>query len=312
MICKELHSDLEKKKNFDLPLSKTVGLTLWKLATGADYQVIDNIFGVSEETASVIIQDVCEAIIDKFIDCYVRIPSADKIKETSIEFESISGIPQCVGVIDSMIIPVVPSSNNDRNVLTQILVDASYRIMNFHIANDDYFDEIFLKSSSLFQRGQEGTLFPDDVKTVNGIDVPYFVIASTACPLLPWIMTPYTKNKTMTDGKNLFNKKLENLQEVGHEAHKRLKGRWRCLQERNQRSDFVKLLIQACIILHNLCEKHGHIFNPDWSVSDETGVAHVEPVGDLYSDEAIHIRKAITDFINKNNTSKSACLKQEL
>ena len=64
-ICNELRSYIEKqdtKLRKAIPVDKRVAITLWRLASNADYRTIGHLFGVSKGSVCVINKEVCKAI----------------------------------------------------------------------------------------------------------------------------------------------------------------------------------------------------------------------------------------------------------
>ena len=65
-VCDELRSTIEKADTDmrkAIPVEKRVALTLWYLATNADYRTIGHLFGVSKPTVCVVTKEVCNAIV---------------------------------------------------------------------------------------------------------------------------------------------------------------------------------------------------------------------------------------------------------
>ena len=65
-VCNELRStiqraDTEMRKAFTV--EQRVALTLWYLATNADYRTIGHLFGVSKATVCIVTKEVCTAIV---------------------------------------------------------------------------------------------------------------------------------------------------------------------------------------------------------------------------------------------------------
>ena len=53
-------------------------------------------------------------------------------------------------------------------------------------------------NSSLYKRGQAGTLFPDWKKTIAGKDTPLLMLGDPAYPLLPWLMKAFPDNGSLS------------------------------------------------------------------------------------------------------------------
>ena len=51
-----------------------VAITLWCLATCAEYRTIGHLFGVARCTVCVIIHDTCKAIVDVLLTRYIKFP----------------------------------------------------------------------------------------------------------------------------------------------------------------------------------------------------------------------------------------------
>ena len=58
-----------------------MAITLWRLASNADYRMIGHLFGVSKGSVCVINKEVCMAITTVLAPKYIRIPSGNNLKE---------------------------------------------------------------------------------------------------------------------------------------------------------------------------------------------------------------------------------------
>ena len=82
-VCNEIRPVIEKEDTVmrkAIPVEQRVALTLWFLATNADYRTIGHLFGVSKPTICVITKEVCAAIVKILLPRYVRIPTGDSLK----------------------------------------------------------------------------------------------------------------------------------------------------------------------------------------------------------------------------------------
>ena len=101
-VCNELRSYIEKqdtKLHKAILVDKRVAITLWRLASNADYRTIGHLFGVSKGSVCVI-GEVSKAITATLSPRYIRIPSGNNLKEVINGFEHKWGFPQCGGAID--------------------------------------------------------------------------------------------------------------------------------------------------------------------------------------------------------------------
>lgn len=100
---------------------------------------------------------------------------------------------------------------------------------------------------------------------INGVEVPLYIVADPAYPLLPWVQKAFQRNPGLTQHQKHFNRCLSKARFVVEGAFGRLKGRWRCLLKRNDTTlRYVIVQISACCVLHNLCEMQQEEFLEEW------------------------------------------------
>ena len=112
---------------------------------------------------------------------------------------------------------------------------------------------------------ENGTLFPNRKRTINGVDIPLLILGDPAYPALPWLMKPYPEHAHMTRQQRNFNYRQSRARIVVENAFGRLKGRWRCLLKRlDCHVTNVGNIVASCVVLHNLCEMFGDECLTDW------------------------------------------------
>ena len=144
-LCEQLHSSISKSDMSNtvmrkaIPTEKRVTLTLWFLATGADYRTISHLFGVSKSTVCVVTKQVCSSIVECLLPKYVKIPIEAALMENVEGFKSNHGFPQCVGAVDGTHIPII-SPNADyynrkgwHSVILQGTVDHTGRFIVVYV-----------------------------------------------------------------------------------------------------------------------------------------------------------------------------------
>ena len=108
-------------------------------------------------------------------------------------------------------------------------------------------------------------VLPDRKITINGVDIPLFLIGDSAYPLHTWLMKPFTQSATLTQQQQYCNYRLCRARIVVENAYGRLKARWRRLMKRNDMHiEMIPTVISAACILHNMCEVHGEMLQEWW------------------------------------------------
>ena len=188
-ICK---ADTVMRKS--IAVQKRVALTLWFLATGADYRTIGHLFGVAKSTVCVITKEVCSSIVYLMLPEYIKMPQGNTLKEVIHGFERDHDFPQCAGVVDGTHIPIVspqecPADFYNRKGWHSIIMQGT--VNNSGLFIDVYVgwpgrvhDARVFSNSSLYLRGQNKTLLPNWVKRLNNSDVPLVILGDPAYALL--------------------------------------------------------------------------------------------------------------------------------
>ena len=73
-LCNELRPEIIKQETrfrYAVSVEKRVAITLWRLATNGDYRSVGHMFGVAKGTVCVIVNDVCQAIVNVLLTKYV-------------------------------------------------------------------------------------------------------------------------------------------------------------------------------------------------------------------------------------------------
>lgn len=277
-LCNELRSTVEKSDTAmrkAIPVEQRVALTLWLLATNADYRTIGHLFGVSKSTVCVVTKEVCTAIVHVLLPKYIKFPVGEGMKEVVDGFKHKWGFPQCAGAVDGTHIPIVspeeyPADYYNRKGWHSILMQGTVNHLGHFV--DVYVgwpgrvhDARVFVNSTLYRKGQNGELLPTLTESIGGVDVPLVILGDPAYPLLPWLMKAFPDNGRLSSQQKLFNYRLSHARVVVEHAYGRLKGRWRCLLKRlDVHVRDVPELVAACCVLHNMCEVHGDTFDDSW------------------------------------------------
>ena len=294
-----------------IPVEKRVAMTLWFLATGADYRTIGHLFGVSKSSVCLVTKEVCSSIVSQLLPQFVRFPTGSALTEVVEGYKNELGFPQCVGAVDGCHIPIVspqdcPADYYNRkgwhSIILQGTVDFRGWFTDIYVGwPGRVHDARVFANSSLYSRGQQNTLFtPNTSVSLSGADVPLVLLGDPAYPLLPWLMKAYVNNGHLTTQKKLFNYRLSKARVVVEHTYGRLKGRWRCLLKRLDIDvGDVSQVVTACCVLHNICEAKGELFNDDWTegVDVDDTVSSSSPAQPC--SDSIAIRDAFTQYFSQ-------------
>ena len=223
------------------------------------------------------------------------------------------GFPQCGGAVDCTHIPIISPSEYPadyfnrkgwHSIILQGTVDHLYRFTDVCIGWPGHVhDARVLGNSSLYHRGNAGTLFPDSKTMIAGVEVPIVVLGDPAYPLLPWIMKPYIDTSNLTCEQQRFNYRLSRARVVVEDAFGRLKQRWRCQLKRND-TDVLDLPVQvaACCVLHNIREMHSGCFSDNWldEVNSSTYPSSTDNSNSTSDGSAENIWRALTTYFKNN------------
>ncbi|XP_065426469.1 putative nuclease HARBI1 [Chrysemys picta bellii] len=261
-----------------IPAEVRLAMTLWRLGACTEYRAVEQQFGVSRSTVCKILRDVCEAVVAILTPAYVAAPAGPRAA-------GFPAPPQLAGVLGALHIPIrAPNENaagyfNRRgwhSVVLQAAVDARGCFWDVNV-------------------GCPGRQTDAPTRDVGGVQVPVYLLGGPSYPLLPWLMRPYRAGE-LTPAQRRFNEYAAAARTVVGVAFGRLRGRWRCLQKRNDTDvSFLPTLIAACSTLHNVCEMHGDVFQPRWMVEEEEEEEEEEPFEDGEGEEgaAAEIREAL-------------------
>jgi len=173
-LCNELRQAVEKENTVmckAIPVEQRVALTLWRLATTADFRTVGHLFGVSKAAVRIVVKEVCSAIVQVLLPRYIKIPTGDSLKEVVNSFQHKWGFPLCGGAVDGTHIPIMSphdfladyfNCKGWHSIIMQGMVDHLYRFSDVYIGwPGRVHDARVLGNSTLYQKGEDGTLIPD-------------------------------------------------------------------------------------------------------------------------------------------------------
>ncbi|KAL8554539.1 hypothetical protein ACS0TY_002651 [Phlomoides rotata] len=284
-----------------LPAETRLGIGLFRLATGADYPEISARFGVSEADSKFCVKQLCRVLCTNY-RFWVGFPSHTELDSVSAQFETLTGLPNCCGIISCARFKV--QRGNDDSILdnaaqvesiaAQIVVDSSSRILSivagFH---GNKSDAQILKSSTLYKDIENDKIL-NSQRFTDVAAIPQYLIGSGEYPLLPWLLVPFVDPEAGSVEENFNNvHRLMGISLLKAVASLR---NWGVLSKPIKTEHKAAVaFIGACSILHNML-----IMREDYSAFcdelddrawDNLRVASLE--GDSTEEKAFVVRKTL-------------------
>ncbi|XP_065103977.1 uncharacterized protein [Paramisgurnus dabryanus] len=305
-----------------ITLERCVAMTLMRLSTSTEYCFISELFAVSISTVCQCVREVCEAIILLLKPLYMQLPADRELEENAKQFHDLWGFPHCIGVIDSLYIPIqMPSTENEdcwnprgsHSVVLQGVVNAHGTFCDvcsgFTGSTDDM---IILQSSELWTMAEQGGLCPQPPKELMGQPLGFLLLGDAGYSLQTWLLKCYPPSPNLTSQQETFNAHLTHCFKVINHAFQHLKARWQCLHNRNDSNlDLVSKMAVACCILHNICNVHNVPFKEEWiEALSQNECPQPTDVSTVYIDDpnAEAVRSLLCNYFELQQQSSTADL----
>lgn len=157
-------------------------------------------------------------------------------------------------------------------VLLQVVADHKKIFWDVCVkAPGGYTDADHLRDSLLYNKLISGDISWDKAVSVRGQPVRPYIIGDWCFPLLSFLLTPFSYNRTGSPAQNAFDEALVKGRKAVEEAIGLLKGRWKILQDLNVGLNHAPQTIVACCVLHNLCQIAREPEPELWKEPEESG-----------------------------------------
>jgi hypothetical protein len=242
-----------------------LALTLRHLASGSKYASMKFGWRVPHNTQSLLVREVCQAIIDEYMDEVMICPTTpDGWRAIADKFYEKWNLPHTCGALDGKHVACryPPKSGSMYynykgfySVVLMALVDADYKFIWADVGGTgSASDAQIYNASELKECVEDGTIgFPDPDPIPNDYqDVPYFFIGDDAFALRPTMMKPYSL-RGLTNDERIFNYRLSRARRVVENSFGILANLFQVLLTAMQHHpSTVKVIVKACMVLHNL------------------------------------------------------------
>lgn len=271
VIFKELLSSIEdtiKKQNTQFRQSisaeKRLAITLRYLASGNTYRDLMFATRIHESTISLIVPEVCEAIVKTLMPEYIKMPATvSEWKKVTKGFETLWNFPMCIGSLDGKHVEFqAPRSvgsyyynyKGAHSIVLLALVDAYYKFLyvdvgiNGRISDGGVFCESSLQNAIDTNRLN---LPNDECLPGTTVKVPYVIVGDDAFPLSKRLMKPFPQRGLSKD-KRIFNYRLLRARRVVENAFGILSNRFRIMRSTiNLSPEKAEIITLTCCVLHN-------------------------------------------------------------
>ncbi|GMP48352.1 hypothetical protein CsSME_00015731 [Camellia sinensis var. sinensis] len=272
------------QSNLSLPSDYAVAMVLSRLTHGLSSKTLACRYSLEPYLISKITNMVTRLLATKLYPEFIKIPvSRRRLHETTQAFEELTSLPNMCGAIDSSPVKLhrLPSDYNPSTyrsrygypaVQLQVVADHKKIFWDVCVKGPGGIDDAtHLRDSLLYNRLTSGDVVWDKVINVRGHHVRPFIVGDWCYPLLSFLLTPFTWDRTGSPAQNEFDAALMKGRTVVEEAIGLLKGRWKILQDLNVGLNHAPQTIVACCVLHNLCQIAREPEPELWKEPEESG-----------------------------------------
>nr|GMC87602.1 putative nuclease HARBI1 [Ipomoea batatas] len=273
------------QSQLSLPSDYAVAMVLSRLSHGLSAKTLASRYGLEPYLISKITNMVTRLLATKLYPEFIKIPvSRRRLVETTQGFQELTLLPNVCGAIDGTPVRLhhLPSDTINSSmyycrygfpsILLQVVADHKKIFWDVCVKSPGGFDDAtHFRDSLLYNRLISGDIVWDKVINVRGQHVRPYIVGDWGFPLLSFLLTPFSWNRTGSPAQNAFDEALMKGRKMVEEAIGLLKGRWKILQNLNVGLTHAPQTIVACCVLHNLCQIAREPEPELWKEPDENG-----------------------------------------
>lgn len=307
------------QSNLSLPSDYAVAMVLSRLSLGLSAQTLAKRYSLEPYLVSKITNMITRLLATKLYPEFIKIPAGRRrLHETTVAFDEITSLPNMCGAIDATHIRLhrLPSNLPNPNIYTspygfpsvQLQVVADHKKIFWDVcvkAPGGFDDAAHFRDSLLYNRLVSGDIAWEKVLNVRGHHVRPYIVGDWCYPLLSFLLTSFSWNRTGSPAQNAFDEALMKGRKVVEDAIGLLKARWRILQDMNVGLNHAPQTIVACCVLHNLCQIAREPEPELWKEPEEIGpVPRVLESEKSYYYFGESLRQALADDLYQRLSSR--------
>ncbi|EPS58675.1 hypothetical protein M569_16135, partial [Genlisea aurea] len=273
------------QSQLSLPSDYAVAMVLSRLSHGLSLKTLASRYALEPYLISKITNMVTRLLATKLYPEFIKIPvSRRRLFETTQGFQEITPLPNVCGAIDTTPVKLHKISPDTvdgsiyycrygfPSVLLQVVADQKKIFWDVCVkAPGGYDDATHFRDSLLYDRLISGDVVWENAISVQGQPVRPYIVGDCSFPLLSFLLTPFTYNRTGNAVQNAFDDALMRGRKAAEEAIGLLKGRWKMLRDMNVGLNHAPQTVVACCVLHNLCQIAKEPEPEMWKEPEENG-----------------------------------------
>lgn len=279
---------------------------IFRLAHGAGYNSVARRFGISPSDACRAFFTVCKAVNDNLGNLFELRTDSDRV----VVGFGFSSLPNCFGILGLAGFEIEEEILGKNGILmVQALVDSEGRFLDVSSGwPNSMKPETILHESKLYHGVVESRelLQGPSYKLSDGSLIPQYVLGDSCFPLLPWLLTPYSRGNeedSFSSAEIAFNSTHSRAMGLFGDAFGRLRTRWQLLSDSRKWKrgcvEYLPFVVVTGCLLHNFLIKCN-----DPLLRDK-GVSCVEKEGDVLASDgvvdesAVRIRDALALHLSR-------------
>lgn len=301
-----------EKKNTKLrdaiPVHKRIACALYTLGSSSELRTISNLFGIGISTTRLILHEFSNALVNLYFNSFVKFPiSNEEIKTTIDDFYIKCGYPMCLGAVDGTHVSVQPPAGCEtdyfnykkfHSIIMLGVVNSSLKFTYINVGAPGRCNDASVFSQSGLAELITHECYAGHFMIVNNIRIQSHLIADSAFGLSRTLLKPYPQRPNIPNAQKVFNYRLSRCRGSVERAFGLLKNRFRSLHKKMEYNlDLTTTMIQAAVVLHNICIEDNDIGDSDWDITQPT---YKKPSSNRQSTGGNETREALALFFLQN------------